>query len=344
MDEPEAPDSPAEPLPELPPVEEPPPAPSPEVTEIIEQIEKPKPGPELVFDPKPPVKLNQSAISKVINAAAKRRVDELRTEHKRLLADHINMKQRSEFVNRKFTEFTRKFGQVNLTKPIPIVSKSGEQFAIKFHQYLPEIVANFFGSQFRNSRRLESARRYADNDLLTAFTVYVQSPACYSYLSKLFALPPMDALNRWIDRARLRQNARINTGEYENTVLACMLMKEGEMYCNRSPVSALVPMGTQPHQIQHQMLQIQQQQSVDNQLQHQHDHQQDEEMHEVDLPIESHHQHHIIDASQLPNIVNAVVLAEDDNTVVVSEGFASEAMEFEFDALAAAVAQITGSE
>jgi hypothetical protein len=41
------------------------------------------------------------------------------------------------------------------------------------------------------------------------------------------------SLNRWLDKAEVRPGAEIDAKEYENTVLGVLLMKQGDIHCDK---------------------------------------------------------------------------------------------------------------
>ena len=71
--------------------------------------------------------------------------------------------------------------------------------------YLPEVTLNFFRSQMYASRcKRAHSMRWSDNDKLLALSIYYHGPKAYRFLSKIFRLPSIQSLRRWIRNLNMK--------------------------------------------------------------------------------------------------------------------------------------------
>ena len=92
---------------------------------------------------------------------------------------------------------------------------------------------NFFKSQIINSRRKNKGRRYSDEDKTVALSIYYCSSKCYKLLRKLFCLPTIRSLRRWL------QNLEVCPGLNEN-ILSLMKLKAEKLAAPDKVVSVVI--------------------------------------------------------------------------------------------------------
>jgi len=97
-------------------------------------------------------------------------------------------KLRSTVLHRKFTA----------TTDIEYIVKQAES-------YLPEVTLNFFRSQmYASCCKRAHSMRWSDNDKLLALSIYYHGPKAYRFLSKIFRLPSIQSLRRWIRNLNMK--------------------------------------------------------------------------------------------------------------------------------------------
>lgn len=70
-------------------------------------------------------------------------------------------------------------------------------------EFLTYVQLQFVSAQKRCSRQKKSGNRWPNNDKLLALSIYCHSAKAYRFLLKLFALPSVFSLRRWIRDFRL---------------------------------------------------------------------------------------------------------------------------------------------
>lgn len=73
-------------------------------------------------------------------------------------------------------------------------------------EFLQEPALSFFASQLRNSseRRRARGRRWTYSDKVVALSLYHQSPRAYQFCQRIFTLPSVASLHRWLSTTEVR--------------------------------------------------------------------------------------------------------------------------------------------
>ncbi|CAG0921551.1 unnamed protein product [Notodromas monacha] len=98
-----------------------------------------------------------------------------------------------------------------------------EAVVARAKQLLNLVPAILFSSQLRNCGRPPGSRRFTEADLLLANAIHRQSPRCYLFLSKVFAMPGIDGLLRWVAERQVTTGKPLDKDYYEQHNLGYLL-------------------------------------------------------------------------------------------------------------------------
>ncbi|CAG0916030.1 unnamed protein product [Notodromas monacha] len=322
--------------------------------------------------PKSGVKDDLSALSR---AMATQTLDDLRKQHERLLILNDQLRKKCEIAEERAESVLKRVGPYASESSAAYVgagggtktAKTAETIMAKCARYMTPVVANFFACQFRNNTRTEGSRRWLDNDFLFAFTIYLQSPHAYLYLSKVVALPPLESLNRWLDKVEVKPGVQLDLKMFENSILGCLASKSGDFSCQEMQKIAdpnhLVFL-EQPKSMKLQNSVSLEDEDVGEEMEEVEEDQEEEDIKESLPEDQEEDQHHIVgqsleyyaDSSEpSADATEFVIQAEDEHAVeeIIGDNEEEEVGEEDeehrdgdlesYDALAAAVADITSS-
>ena len=94
--------------------------------------------------------------------------------------------------------------------------------------YLDEPALSFFASQLRNSshRRRARGRRWSYDDKVIALSLYHQSPKAYAFCQRVFTLPSVSSLLRWLSNIEVRPGFSKTVFDLLKNKVACMSAKD----------------------------------------------------------------------------------------------------------------------